>query len=1154
MNDKKKFLKISIFLIIIGAILIVVIVFININNYRYPETLPDSKPTDSFEPLELRWLTNNDFNVQKIDGTGPKSTKGPHADWIYAEDPYDKLYIIDLGFYGDIEKIQIEWVDNKTRNYRIDAATDSRSWYHITYNEPIETLIHEYEILETYRRYLRIVLKGSNSSLEDIHEVKVLSAPSRPAPEPPLGPKTLEYPQPVIVPLPVNVKGINQPVKTLSGSWKFTANPPPLFWRNDTDFSDWGDILVPGCSDAQGFGVKSRENLIEWHYPRKNVETVYKHKIYIPKEYDGNKIILRFEAAYSYARIWINGEMVRIHRSGFTTFDTDITDYVIPGMDAIMTVGLTAEVNTPEFPLPRGLLGDVKLIALPSQHITRLHVETTFDDSYINATLKVMGGLNLPDGVANGQIKLTLTDAAGEEVKIEPSHIDFSEKIQQNEVLIFVRNPHKWNAEDPYLYNLEAVIEEDGKVIQRVIRRVGFRDVKREKVTKRFLFFWTREIEGNNLLVNGEQIKLRGVNWTNISPVSGLSANPDYDRESLLKLKAANINYIRTAHFPQYDYFYDLADELGFYVEAEASVHLLTRYIQTHFERYEIKDDPGYTDWYLAQYAEMVEKDRSHPSIIFWSIGNESDWGYNFKQARDYVMSVDITRPVKFSWDTYVPKREKTDIRSIHYPTNDTYMQSVDRPTIYDEYAHLYTNNSRIEKDPALRDIYGYKIQRHWEGAYNQQGAMGGAIWHSRDFFIYGPNGIWSFNPKWGLLDTWNREKPEYYHVKKAYSPVKIKEDRIYQNPGAGKELILPVENRYNHINLNELIIEWNVGEEYGVLKGPDIKPLSKGDIAIPARNWSDGDRLYLKFIRPNDAIKDFVVDEYEFVIGGEKVTLFPGPSGAAPNIQENEEQIKISGERFEIIFSKDTGKIISGLHNGQTIIIDGPDINLGIDTIPSGWVLKSLSTKQEGIESIVTIAGRYRLFDNVNFEIRIDGTGRMEIGYGMNLPDAQFDELGVSFKLVTDIDRIRWKRKANLWTVYPEDHIGRLSGTAYRYRGEGEEIYAVKPEWSWSLDEKEFAFGITPDNWQGTRDFRASKHNFYHANVLTKKGYGIRAESDGKGSVRVTPQEDGSVKFDINSEWGSTAINEFKRYDIPLSVTSGYYSGKVVLRLIEEN
>lgn len=1084
-----------------------------------------------------RWLTSSDFSVQKIIGPGPKPTDGYHADWSYAEDPHDKLYIIDLGDYSDIVKIQIEWVDDNVRGYRVDVATDYRSWYHLP-DKSSDSVLQEHDIVETYRRYIRIVLKEQSLSLDDIKSVSVLASKSLPLPKVPVGPGIFGYPRPVIVPLPVFVEGVKEPVVSLSGYWKFTKDPPEGFWGNGIEYRDWETVLVPGCVDAQGLAVKEREEAVDFHSPAKNFEIVYKKTVSIPKEYYGKKVLLRFESAYSYARIWVEGKMVRIHRSGFTTFDCDITNYAVPGNDVLITVGVTAEANTPEFTLPRGLLGDVKLICLPQQHITRLHMETTFDDNYNNATLKVMGGLNLPEGKTEGSINLIIKDSSGKEVFIEPSSISFTSSNAENEVFIHVDKPHKWNAENPYLYTLEAVIEEDGKVVQRSVRRVGFKSVK---------------VDGNIFFVNGEPVKLRGVNWTNINPVAGLSANREHDIESLLKLKAANVNYLRTAHFPQYDYFYDLADELGFYVESEVSVHIVTRWAPTHFEKYDVREDAQYTDWYLAEYAEMLEKNRSYTSIIYWSVGNESDWAYNFKQGRDYIKRVDPSRPVKFAWDYSAPK-EELDIRSVHYPTFPEYDEHHDRPTIYDEYAHLYTNCARIEKDPALRDIYGYKIQKHWEGAYNQEGAMGGAIWHSRDFFIYGPNGIWSFNPKWGLLDTWNREKPEYYHVKKAYSPINIKEDRTYENPGAKKDLILPVENRYNHINLNELIIKWIAGEDHGVIKGPDIKPARKGNILIPARNWSDGDRLYLKFIRPNDAIKDFVVDEYEFVIGGEKAAVLPGPSGTAPIMQENGKEIRVVGKDFEIVFDKISGRIKSGSYDDTVVITDGPDINLGIDTTPSEWSCNSISARQEGNQSIVTIKGRYGLFDDVSFEIGIDGTGRMEIGYGMNLPDAQFDELGVSFNLTDDIDSISWKRRVNLWTVYPENHISRLSGIAYRNRKDGEEIYAVKPQWPWSLDEKEFAFGMNEENWRGTRDFRASKYDFYYAEILTKQGFGIRAESDGMGSVRATPKEDGGVRFVINSEWGSTAVDEFKKYDIPLCVISGSYANKVVMRFLKKS
>lgn len=1047
---------------------------------------------------------------------------------------------MDLGAFYDIEKVKVEWKENKKVAYRIDVATDSRSWYVAADpgSKTFESAVHEFDITDTYRRYVRIALRGEKSSLEDIQDVQVLAAKSLSVPEVLTGPETMGYARPVIRPLPASVSKMEEPVKSLAGTWKFNLNPGKEFWENSADFSKWNDVKVPGSPEIQGYNVRLLEDVIEWHYPKKNVETAYKKKISIPKEYKGKKIFLRFESAFSFARIWVNGVLVRVHRGGYATFDCDITEYVIPGEDALITVGLTAEVNTPEYSLGRGLLGDVKLIALSRQHITRLHVETNFDDGYRNATLKVMSGLDL-GGEDEGSIQLKLKDAKGNGVKIEPAEIKFTDKNPEAEVVIPVTQPHQWDAEHPYLYTLEASVVKNGEVLERVEKKVGFREV---------------QVAGNKLLVNGSEVKLKGVNWVNVSPSEGAAANYASDKESLLKLKAANVNMIRTSHFPQYDYVYDICDELGIYVEEEASVMMVSKWVETHFERYEAKEDSAFEDWYVMQYAEMIEKDRSHPSIIYYSLGNESDWGLNIKKGRDYVKSMDTTRPVKFSWGYTVPEGE-TDIFSVHYPETGEFYTARQQPTIYDEYAHLYCNNvNRIEKDPALRDIYGYAIQKQWNMIYLQDGGLGGAIWHSRDYNFFGPNGIWpGFTPKWGLLDIWNREKPEYWHVKKAYSPVKIREDKVYQNPGTGKELILPVENRYFHTNLNELVCEWSVGSEKGRLQGPDVAPMRKGDISIPGRNWADGDLLQLKWIRPDDVIQDFVADEYAFVIGGEAAPVFDSAKGPAPVIQENSTDIKITGKGFDLAFDKATGKVASGIYDSENLIIGGPDINLGIDVIPSNWTCKSIQARKDGEEAVVIIDGRYSSFDNVHFEIRIDGTGRMKVDYEMDLPKANIDELGVSFQLTKDIYRIDWKRKADLWTVYPQDHIARLSGTAYRDRSEGEETYGVKPEWPWVLDLKEFMLGKTQNNWRGTRDFRASKHDIYYAAVSTKKGNGITAESDGSGSVRATPESDGSVKWVINNEWGSTGVDEFKRYDIPVSVTSGHYSGSVVIRLTKQ-
>lgn len=1063
------------------------------------------------------------------------------AEWDTAENPRWKSYTVDAGCFLDITKVKIVWLEGAAGEYAVEVSTDDFSWYTVENLSKKDDGNNVYmcDVSEAYRRYIRVKRKCDQGSEPLVKTVEILAAQSLLLPEVPVGPEVMGIPRPVLLPLPIAVEGIANPVISLGGLWKFTQYPPDAFWENGVTAEGWSDVVVPGQLEVQGFHVRNDEKCInDWHATC-NYECAYKTRIGIPKDFEGKAIILRFEAAYSYARIWVNGRLVRIHRGGFTSFDCDITEFVTPGTDAWLTVGLTSEVNSIHFVISRGITGDVKLIAVPRNHICRLHAETDFDDDYCNAVLKVSAGMMLRDPV-DSELKIRLKAPDGNEVNIPLVQMHFNGKIREQEIDILVPSPQAWDAEHPRLYTLEAQLVQGGVVVQKVLRKVGFR-----KIT----------IHGNRMYINGRQIKLRGINWWNSHPTLGITADYDKDREALSKLKKANINYIRTSHWSQYEYVLDLADEMGFYVEQEASVMMLTIWVKQNRERFWMKNQPGASAHFLGQMAEIIEKDRSHPSIVIYSMANETHWGTNFERCYEYIKAVDSTRPVKFSWG-HQAKPGYVDIFSLHYPEKHEF-EDEPLPKVYDEYSHLYCNDlSRHEKDPSLRDYYVNMIRKEWETVYRQPGGLGGAIWHARDFYYFSPDGIWTgFRTNWGILDTWCREKPEYWHVKKTYSPVKIDEAKVYSVPPKGEYPVFDVENRFCHTNLNELTVVWTTGGRSGRMKGPDIAPMSVGSMILPVEGVKEGDQVYLRFLQTDSDCTDEVVDEYCFVMGGEKAPAFYPPQGPAPCLVDGRDCIKVCGDRFEIAFRKINGMIQYGMYDGIPLMAGGPHLNLGIDTLLTGWCIEELQTEQDEAEATVVIRGSYNEVKNVQFRIKIDGTGLLSISFAFDTPEFTVDEIGVVTDLVETVQSIHWKRRGD-WTVYPEYHIGRVEGTAQRNRGSGSEVYGEKPEWPWSLDEKEFLLfdRMKQTGWRGTRDFRAGRHDIFYYTAMTSTGVALRIESDGTGSARAFVNTDGTVGVAANAEWGHRGLNEFKQMFKYLNKKEDSYSGEVHLRMARED
>lgn len=938
------------------------------------------------------------------------------------------------------------------------------------------------------------------------------------------------YPRPVIIPKAVETAGVQKTVISLDGIWKLNPEPPEKFWSNSVNFSSWPDVLVPSHISTQGFSVREVQ------------QYVYKVGFQVPADFAGKRIFIKFHGVTGLAKAWINGTYLKEHFGGFTTWDCDITDYVTPGQQAVLTVsvddtrrGLSGYNNG-------GILRDVELMAVPQDYITRFNIETDLDENYENAILKVWIAMAFNDANVS-QINLSLLDASGKAVPLNPNSLTLTKENSEKIIEIPVSSPLKWDAEHPNLYKLQATVVKDDKTTQSVSKNVGFREVERV---------------GKRLLVNGKEVKLRGINRKDIYPLTGRSVPLEFRYMDAKILKECNMNYIRTSHYPTHEEFLDACDQYGLYVESENSVS---------FANGEVPNNPELTVHYMSQLAEMIERDRSHPSIIIWSIGNESAWGDNVAKESDYVRHEDPSRLVKFSWSHLIPPHDQPkyiDLFSFHYPywerdmdaggplpgkSQETSRQSGTRetdptefPVIHDEYAHIPVYiRAELQRDPGIRNFWGESIKRLWENIFTTDGALGGGIWAAVDNSSIVPDErlVVSSND-WGVVDGWRRKKPEYWVTKKAYSPVRI-ENRNYANPGHGMPLNVPVKNWFDHTNLNEIIIIWSVGTESGQITGPDIEPHAEGSFQVPARLWKDGDVVNIKIF----GMGDVLVDEFNLPVNHADKPALPKPQGTAPQIETNSDNILVKGNDFEVVFSRHKGLITSGIYKGEKIIMGGPFLNL-IGQELGEWTSKKIDAATEGSEAVINIIGSYEIAD-VQFEIKIDGNGLITTQYtllnelppltrrlvteGYNRDVGGYWELGVSYIVSSEVDRLNWKRKG-LWSAYPEDHIGRNEGTAYREGKGHNQQYGEIPSWPWSEDEKDFTlFGRNDPGERGTRDFRGTKENIYQATALLENSEkGIQALSNGKDYVRleVIPAKENIIdntdaRINYSGEWTSS-------------------------------
>ncbi|MGA2075622.1 MAG: glycoside hydrolase family 2 TIM barrel-domain containing protein [Terriglobia bacterium] len=941
-------------------------------------------------------------------------------------------------------------------------------------------------------------------------------------------PTNAAWPRPTIVPLPSGVPGVSQPLIDLAGTWKLTTSPASEFWTNAVDPSGWTDITVPGELTAQGIPF-ARDN-----------EFAYKRSVEIPTEAMGRKIVLRFDGVYSYARVWVNGKFVREHHGGFTAWDCDITDKVTPGQPAWITVGVTDRSDEISYASNYakhyigGILRSVRLVILPATHVSRLHVETDFDSTYKDARLRVMAGVARGD-TRDVTLNLRLTDPEGKEITLTPSSLTLPAGKQEISIEVPVSSPVKWDCEHPNLYTLEAELTLHKSPIEKLVKKFGFRKV---------------EVRKNKLYVNGDAIKLHGVCRHDTHPLWGRRTSPEQDEKDAILLRDANVNFVRTSHYPPTESFLEACDRHGIYVEEESAVCFVQQ--QWSVMAGGTESDPEYTSRYLNQFTEMIERDRSHPCVIFWSLGNESTWGTNFQKEHDYAKQADTTRPIIFSYPETVPRGvDCYDLFSKHYPAWNGNLVSKDYPKLNDEYAHVSCYNAEtLKRDPGVRNYWGHSLKDFWENCYTADGCLGGAIWGGFDEVFLLPDGPVGYG-EWGIIDGWRRPKPEYWLTKKAYSPVRIADVDVANLPAAGSPVTLPIKNWFNHTNLSELQIRWTVGKDSGLIQGLSLAPGQQGTLSIPGRAWASGEVLNLKFLRAGGIL----VDEFNLRLGARSI-VFPAEKGPAPKLSEDAHLLTVQGPDFAVVFDKASGLISGGTFRGKRILEGGPILSLGSVELPRWW-LSGMSYSTTSDAAVIKIVGAYMQRRGggddlgAEFEIRIDGHGLITTQYTVRSRQKGMSEMGIAFLLSSSISKLAWDGKA-LWSAYPPDHIGRPQGSAMREPNGAAESYRNTPQGPWAQDTKNFfLYGREDPGRHGTNDFRSLKENIRQAScLLTGSGVGVRVESDGTATVRAEVLADGRVCLHIANVWGYPDL-DWGNYDQPITLPAGY-KNTVRLRLTD--
>ena len=903
---------------------------------------------------------------------------------------------------------------------------------------------------------------------------------------------------PRLSPVPAKVAGVQQTRISLNGQWDFQV----------AGQGTKSSITVPGEWEMQGFNLSEGETAL------------YSRPLDIPADWAGKKIKIRFDGISSHAVIKVNGCKVGEHEGSFVPFEADITA-ALRDKNNLLQVEVQALTISDRLACTSqyaahtvgGILRKAVLFVLPETNIASISATTVFDKQYDNATLQIQtgvvnepgygqsasgqpssgqpvslasGGLPTASAASSIQLQYTIITPDGHTIAGKSSSVTRLPVSSGTTILrtnIAVKHPRQWNPEHPFLYQLTTTLLVNGKALQTQTQHLGFRQV---------------EVKGNEVLVNGRPIKMHGVNRHSIYPLTGRSIDTDWDRKDAELLRQANCNYVRTSHYPPSEEFLNAADELGLFVESEASLCWISHGASPIWGNWDYTDE-HFLPFMMQADVENVLAGRNHPSIIIWSLGNESRWSPLWAKCLSAVKALDPSRPTTFHdqcWGGYNNAGSQADIAVYHYPgiNGPAAADTMRRPVLFGEYAHVSCYNRReLLTDPGIRSGYGKPLEKMYDSIYAHKGCLGGAIWSGIDDIFNMPDGrVVGYGP-WGPIDAWRRLKPEYWGMKKAYSPVKVKK---ISWPSAGKKYIeLMVENRYDFTSLQSIEIKAIVNGVPQTLKS-DILPRSGGVIQIPAEHVQS---FQISFIDP----RGFVADEEKYendpapaITAREQVEVSLTENAAAYFVQQG-------GIRYEI--SKLTG-IVSRVQRGATVIVDqGPVFCMvpmneedggkpnvaGASYQNDIYPLKTyplitlsatnLTTEKtdQGIKMTMDI--RYQ--DNKGRQTYLFANdGKWVTEYEVHYTDANISpyQYGLMLKLPKTFDQLNWTRKG-AFTTYPANDIARTEGTAFcaANGSTGIEDERVAPSGDWKDDA----------NVMGSNDFRSTKHDIVHASLEDKQG-----------------------------------------------------------------
>lgn len=886
-------------------------------------------------------------------------------------------------------------------------------------------------------------------------------------------------------------------IQMLNGNWdfKFALNfneAPKDFYKEKV--AGWEKIEVPSNSEMKGYDIPIYKSAV---YPFRPVNPPfvpkdyngtgsYQHSFTVPENWKEMTVTLHFGGVSSGFQVWLNGQFLGYGEDSFLPSEFDITPYLKSGENVVSVQVIRwadgSYLEDQDHWRMSGIQREVFIMAEPKLRIQDFFYQTKLDKNYQDAVFQLRPKLENLTGndIKEGTFEAQLYDANNQPLFKENLKKPVKEMINESyprlDNLRFgmfketIKNPLKWSAESPNLYTLVMTIKDaNGTVTESKSCKVGFRSIEFSK-------------ENGKMLINGKETYVYGINRGDHHPIRGKALTRADIKEDLVTIKKFNFNLIRTSHYPLDPYFYELCDQYGIMVMDEAN-------LETHGLGGKLSNDPKWTNAYLERMTRMVERDKNHPSVVMWSLGNEAGKGPNHAAMAGWTHDFDITRPVHYEpaqgnprlegyIDPLDPKYPKTVDHSHRYenPQDEPYVDMVSRfypgvftpkflvdqkkdtrPIIFVEYSHSMGNSTG-------------NLKELWDEFRSTDRIIGGCIWDFKDqgilktdaktqkqFYAYGGDfgekkhdGNFSIN---GVAAADGRPKAAMFECKWVFQPVISSLENNQK---------LTITNRQATNSLEEFIPVLKILENGNVLKEYSLKPLQLQagqstvlDISpyLPKMKAEAEYFLNIEFQLLGDKEwenKGFAVATDQFLLQKKAVFVASKQSLNEIKIIETATEFKVKGKTFDLMISKENGALSSyKIKNEEQIFAPLlPNFTRPLtDNDRKGWkpnkILKQWYKATPKLANItldqsngeLKISSQYEIIKDsaqVNLVYNIKPNGMIQVDYNLKATNTlpNIPKIGLKMGVQKEFDQISWYGKGEM-----ENYIDRSFGfTIGRY------------------------------------------------------------------------------------------------------------------------